>query len=99
MTMTATQQPDPAEVVADYLIGDVDPKVWGWAAIDKKFAHAYQYADGVAEPTSGPGAAARPVLADITARAERVRKVVARRWKAAAAAHSDPNAAPSRTLP
>jgi hypothetical protein len=80
------------EKIADFLIGDVDPSVWGWPAIDASFAHAYVFALGVASRNRS-GAADDPTAA--MQRGRRVRSIVAERWVKAAADHPDPGAQPS----
>lgn len=89
--MTSPQHTD--DEIAGFLIGNVDPAVWGWPVIDARFAHAYAFALGVAHPVS-PGSAAHDATAEIQ-RGLRVRDIIARRWAEAAEAHPDPDARPS----
>jgi hypothetical protein len=90
--VTPTQRTD--EEIADFLIGEIDLIEWGWAVINARYARAYKYAMGVATPID-PAAltALSPPLA--TRRADRIRKIIVRRWAEAAASHPDPLAKPS----
>ena len=90
--MTPTQRTD--EEIADFLIGEIDLIEWSWAVINARHARAYKYAIGVATPIDP--AAVTAISPSVPARrADRIRKIIVRRWGEAAASHPDPLAKPS----
>jgi hypothetical protein len=94
-TTVAISEQDEVALIADYLIGEIDMGQ-GWLMLNKAFSRAYRLAVSVALP-QGSNSADQPVgRAD---RALRVRDAIAQRWRDAAVAHSDPDAAPSGLAP